>query len=128
MDKFLSSSLKAEFQQRYRGFQECFNQHEEARRALLKAKSSRIWILGALALLFSFESEFFLGMAGAFLGTYCYQAVSAYIKKAQIEDCLDDMSRWFQGKGLSLHDTTVFFTEDTQLENPIDLYADAVYQ
>lgn len=128
MSHYLPLAMKQELQQRYRRFLECFKHGEEAQKALLRAKASRIWLLGVIAMLFALGSEFYLGVAAAFIGTYCYQVVAAYIKKAQVEDNLEEMQRWFHAQDLNLLDGTPFYRDDEQLENPIDLFADSVYQ
>lgn len=128
MTNYLPAEEKIETQQRYRRFVECFEQVEEAQAALSYAKASRIWVVGAGALLFSFSSDFFLGMAAAFIGGYCYQVVAANIKKGQVDERLEEMERWFKSKGLVFHDTAAFSVGDEQLANPIDLLDDAAYQ
>ncbi len=128
MNYHLSADNKMEFQQRYRRFKEYFSQSEKSQAALVQAKSSRIWIIGVIALFCAFESEFFLGMAAAFIGTYCYQVLAAYIKKSQSDERVEELTRWFKSKGIMLQDATAFFRDDDQLSTPIDLFDDAIYQ
>ncbi|MCW8886471.1 MAG: hypothetical protein OQK12_14645 [Motiliproteus sp.] len=128
MNSYLSAQQKSEYQRNYRNFEDHYTKGEAALQALKQAKASRIWIVGVIALFFSMHSEFYLGMAAALLGAYFYQIISAYMKKAQVEDSLEEIERWFSTKGLVFQDKTAFFKEDDQLENPIDLFQDTVYQ
>lgn len=128
MSQHLPLAMKQSLQHHYRRFLECFERGEDAQSALLRARASRLWILGVIALLFAFSSTFYLGMAAAFIGTYVYQVMAAHIKKTQVEDSLEEMERWFNSQGLCLRDSTVFFRHDDQLENPVDLFEDSVYQ
>lgn len=128
MNNYLPSESKIEIQQHYRRFIDLFEGVEESQALLIEAKSSRIWIIGVIALVFSFGSDFFLGMAAAFIGAYCYQVVAANIKKGQAEERLEEETRWFKSKGFVLHDTTVFKLDDEALANPIDPLDDEAYQ
>ncbi len=128
MESYLAASLKSEYQQQYRSFEEHYDQGCQANEALKRAKASRIWIIGVLALLFSMSSDFFLGTAAALFGVYFYQVVTAYMQKAQAEDTMEEIERWFSQKGLMLQDKTPFFKADDQLENPLNLFEERVYQ
>ena len=128
MNQHLSAFLKSEFQRNYRRFEDHYTKGESANNALKLAKASRIWIVGVLALVFSMHSEFYLGVGAGLIGAYFYQIISAYIKRAQAEDSVEELERWFASKGLMMQDKTPFFKEDDQLENPIDLFQDHVYQ
>ncbi len=128
MDSYLAVSLKSDYQQHYRRFEEHYDQGYQANQALNRAKASRIWIVALLALLFSMSSDFFLGAAAAMFGVYFYQIVIAYMQKAQAEDTMEEIERWFNQKGLMLQDKTPFFKVDDQLENPLNLFDDGVYQ
>ncbi|MEH6628656.1 MAG: hypothetical protein V7739_19630 [Motiliproteus sp.] len=128
MNLYLSAQQKSEYQRNYRNFEDQYGKGEVAHQALKQAKASRIWIVGVIALFFSMYSEFYLGMAAALIGAYFYQIIAAYVKKAQAEDSLEEIERWFNSKGLVFQDKTPFFKEDDQLENPIDLFQDKVYQ
>lgn len=128
MESYLAANLKQDYQQHYRRFEEHYDQGYQANEALKRAKASRIWIVGLLALLFSMSSDFFLGTAAALFGVYFYQIVVAYMQKSQAEDVMEEIERWFSQKGLMLQDKTPFFKADDQLENPLNLFEDRVYQ
>ncbi len=128
MESYLSASLKGDYQQHYRRFEEHYNTGYQANEALKRAKASRIWIIGVLALLFSISSDFFLGTAAAMIGVYFYRIVIAYMQKSQAEDTMEEIERWFSQKGVMLQDKTPFFKSDDQLENPLNLFEDGVYQ
>jgi len=128
MPDYLSSELKREIQSRYRQYENHHGAAQDANEALKRAKASRIWLVGVAVGLFSFQSQFFLGAAFALFGVYFYQIIIAQVAKAQAEDAMEELARWFSGKGLMFHDKTPFFRDDDQLENPLDLYQDAVYR
>lgn len=128
MPDYLSSEHKREIQSRYRRYETHYQAAQDANEALKRAKSSRIWMVGVAVGLFSFQSEFLLGAAFAFLGTYFYQVISAQVEKAQAEDAMEELARWFGSKGLMFQDKTPFFRDDDQLENPLDLFQEAVYR
>jgi len=128
MPDYLSADLKRDIQSRYRQYESLYDDAQDANDALKRAKASRIWLVGVAVGLFSFQSEFFLGAAFALLGVYFYQIITAQVAKAQAEDAMEELARWFSAKGLMFQDTTPFFHDDDQLENPLDLYADAVYR
>ncbi len=128
MNMHLSADQKREYQHNYRRFEDHYSKGEIANQALKQTRDSRIWVMGLFSLFFSMHSEFFLGAAAAFFGAYFYQIISAYIKKAQAEDALEEVERWFNSRGLVFRDKTPFFKEDDQLENPVDLFQDRAYQ
>ncbi|WP_421864626.1 hypothetical protein [Motiliproteus sp.] len=128
MQSHLAANLKSDFQQHYRRFEEHYDKGHSANLELKQAKSSRVWMIAVLALLFSMSSDFFLGAAAAMFGVYFYRIVSAYMQRAQSEDAMEEIERWFSAKGLMLQDKTPFFKGDDQLENPLNLFEDRVYQ
>ncbi|RDE25241.1 hypothetical protein DV711_06735 [Motiliproteus coralliicola] len=128
MQSHLAANLKSDFQQHYRRFEEHYDQGNSANQELKQAKASRVWMIAVLALLFSMSSDFFLGAAAAMFGVYFYRIVSAYMQRAQSEDAMEEIERWFSAKGLMLQDKTPFFKGDDQLENPLNLFEDRVYQ
>ncbi|MEH6471879.1 MAG: hypothetical protein V7752_11560 [Halopseudomonas sp.] len=128
MESYLAANLKGDYQQHYRRFEEKYDQGHAANEALKRAKASRVWVIGVVALLFSMSSDFFLGTAAGLFGVYFYQIVTAYMQKAQAEDSMEDIERWFGQKGLMLQDKTPFFKGDDQLENPLNLFEDGAYQ
>ena len=79
-------------------------------------------------MLFSMHSEFYLGVGAGLIGAYFYQIVSAYMKRAQAEDIVEEVERWFNSKGVILQGKTAFLKDDDQLENPVDLFQDRIYQ
>ena len=128
MENHLAANLKSDYQQNYRRFEEHYDSGREANEALKRAKASRLWVIGVVVLLLSMSSDFFLGAAAALFGVYFYQIIIAYMAKAQAEDAMEEIERWFSQKGLMLQDKTPFFKGDDQLENPLDLFEDRVYQ
>ncbi|WP_210396840.1 hypothetical protein [Motiliproteus sediminis] len=128
MPDTLSSDIKSDVQSRYRQYLSHHSDAAEANDALKQAKASRLWLVGVVVGLFSFQSEFFLGAAFALLGVYFYQIITAQVHKAQAEDAMEELGRWFSGKGLMFQDTTAFFRDDDQLENPLNLEDDGLYQ
>lgn len=125
---YLAANLKGDYQQHYRRFEEHYDQGFEANEALKRAKASKVWMVAVVVLLFSMSSDFFLGAAAAMFAVYFYQIVVAYMKKAQAEDTLEEIERWFSQKGLMLQDKTPFFKTDDQLENPLNLFEEGIYQ
>lgn len=124
----LSADKKYELQQNYKRYENHYQKGRHANEMLKQAKASRVWMLGVIALLFSMQSAFFLGVGAALIGMYCFQIICAYIQKAQAEDVLEDVERWFNLHGLVFNDTTVFHKDDAQLEQPVDLFNDKAYQ
>ena len=119
MGRYLAANLKSDYQKNYRRFEDLYDQGHEA---------SRIWVVGLLSLIFSMSSDFLLGAAAGVFGVYFYQIVIAYMQKSQAEDAMEDLERWFSQKGLTMQDKTAFFKEDQQLETPLNLFEEAVYQ
>ncbi|MEH6824724.1 MAG: hypothetical protein V7629_12540 [Motiliproteus sp.] len=128
MENYLAASLKNEYQQHYRRFEAQYAQGHLANEALKRAKTSRVWVVGVLALLFAMSSDFFLGAAAAIFGIYFYQIIVTYMRKAQAEDCMEEIERWLNQKGVMLQDKTPFFKADEHLKNPLNLFDDHVYQ
>tara|TARA_R110002167_G_scaffold15034_3_gene60499 strand:+ start:1838 stop:2224 length:387 start_codon:yes stop_codon:yes gene_type:complete len=128
MGRYLAANLKSDYQKNYRRFEDLYDQGHAANEALKRAKASRIWVVGLLSLIFSMSSDFLLGAAAGVFGVYFYQIVIAYMQKSQAEDAMEDLERWFSQKGLMMQDKTAFFKEDQQLETPLNLFEEAVYQ
>ncbi len=128
MEKFLAAGDKYDIQQKYRRFQRYYSQGLQAQGNLKRAKASRIWILGVIALFFAMHSDFFMGIAFGVMSVYVYQILNAAVEKAQVDDELEDLERGFKKKGLKLEDATAFFHNDDKLEKPLNLMDDAVYQ
>lgn len=128
MEKYLPADEKSAFQQKYHRFCELFSQGESAHDALKRARASKIWLVGVVLMFFAMRSEFFLGAAAALFAVYFYQILHAYVQKAQAEDAMEDVERWFGHKGLALQDKTPFFKGDEQRAHPVDLFSDAVYR
>lgn len=127
MPDTLSADIKGDVQSRYRQYENHHRDAATANEALKRAKSSRLWLVGLVAGLFSFHSEFLLGAAFSLLGVFFYQIIAAQVQKAQAEDAMEELARWFSSKGLTFQGKTPFFSNDDQLENPLDLYDDTLY-
>ena len=128
MESYLAANMKDDYQQHYRRFEEKYDLGYAANEALKRAKASRIWVLGVLALLFSMSSDFFLGTATGLFGVYFYQIVTAYMQKAQAEDAMEEIERWFSQNNLRLQDKTPFFKADEQLQHPLNLFDASLYR
>lgn len=128
MQPYLASRMKGEYQRQYRRFEEKYDLGHSANEALKHYKSSRVWIVGVLVLLFSMSSDFFLGAAAGLFGIYFYQIVTTYMQKSQAEDAMEQIERWFIQHDLMLQDKTPFFKADEQLQNPLNLFEDGLYQ
>lgn len=128
MESYLAAKMKIDYQQHYRCFEEKYDLRSTANDALKRAKVSRLWMLGVLALLFSMSSDFFLGTAAGVLGVYVYQIVASYMQKAQAEDAMEEIERWFGQNNLRVQDKTPFFKADEQLQQPLDLFDASLYR
>jgi hypothetical protein len=128
MERYLAAKLKGDYQRQYRRFEEKYDLGFSANEALKRHKASRIWVVGVLALLFSMSSDFFLGAAAALFGVYFYQIVITYMQKSQAEDAMEEIERWFSQHDLKFQDKTPFLKTDEQLQNPLNLFEDSIYQ
>ncbi len=128
MEPYLAARLKGDYQRQYRRFEEKYDLGYSANEALKHHKSSRVWIAGVLVLLFSMSSDFFLGAAAGLFGVYFYQIVTTYMQKSQAEDAVEEIERWFSQHGLMFQDKSPFFKVDEQLQNPLNLFEDSLYQ
>lgn len=128
MESYLAANIKNDYQQSYRRFEEKYDLGTAAHDALKRAKASRLWMLGVVALIFSMSSDFFLGTAAGLFGVYVYQIVASYMQKAQAEDAMEEIERWFGQNNLRVQDKTPFFKADEQLQQPLDLFDEGLYR
>lgn len=128
MDRKLSSEDKFNIQQNFRRYLKFQDQYDGTNEVVKAAKSSRVWIVGVIALFFALASDFFLGASAALFGLYFYRIVSASMKFGNAEEGKEDTQRWFATKGLKLEGRVLYFRDDQMLDNPIDPFDDAVYK
>lgn len=127
MDRKISSDDKFSLQQNFRRYLKFQEQFETASEAVNNAKSSRVWIVGVISLLFAFSSEFFLGAAAALIGLYLYRIAKASMKAGDAEEGKENTERWFSSKGLKFEGRILYFTDDNMLDNPLDPFDDNLF-
>ncbi len=128
MEKSISAQDKFDVQQNYRRYLKYQEQYERTFEQLKTAKASRVWLAGLVVLLFSFASEFFLGAAVALFGVYFYRVAMSWNKSFQADEGREEVLRWFASKGLKFEGRILYFRDDQRLEQPLDPFAEEVYQ
>ncbi|MGB0468242.1 MAG: hypothetical protein ACPGF7_12035 [Pontibacterium sp.] len=128
MEQNLSTADKSDIQQNFRRYIRLKERYDTARGAYVTTKASKIWIAGALALLFAVTSNFFLGVAAGMFGVYLYSLLRSGLKVSASTDGVEQLDRWFASKKLKFEGRILYFSSDEMLENPLDPFDDACYR
>lgn len=127
MERKLLSKDKFVLQQNFRRFLKFLDHSESAQESVKAAKASRVWIVGVVALLFAFSSEFFLGASAALLGLYFYRIFRASVAADDAKEGQEDTERWFASKGLKFEGRILYFSDDQMLDSPLDPFDDSLF-
>jgi hypothetical protein len=128
MDKYLVAEQKFDLQQNFRRALKCQEQLNAAKDAVKEARSSRVWIVALIVIIFAMGSDFFLGASAALFAHYFYRIIRAWYAVSRAEESLEENERWFSSKGLKLEGRVLYFREDSLLEQPLDPFDDELYR
>lgn len=127
MEPNVAAQDKYDLQQNFRRFVKFDDNYQAGFERLKEAKASRVWIVGAVALLFAAASEFYLGAAAALLVLYFYRIAVAWQASFKADESREEVMRWFHSKGFKLEGRVLYRHDDEALENPFDPFNDAHY-
>ena len=124
----IDSGIKFDLQQNYRRYLNFLDQYGVENDALKNARSSKVWIVALVLLIFALASDFFLGASAALFGIFFYRVVMAWLEVRKAEEGREQSERWFSTKGFKFEGRVLFFKEDEMLEEPIDPFDERIYK
>lgn len=123
----LDPAVKFDLQHNFSRYLRFLDQYGADNDQLKMARASRVWIIALVALLFALASDFFLGASAALFSLYFYRILRAYIDVTKAQEGREQAERWFAAKGLKFEGRVLYFKTDEMLENPLDVFNDALY-
>ena len=124
----IDSAIKFDLQQNYRRYLNFLDQYGAENDALKNARSSKVWIVALVLLIFALASDFFLGASAALFGIFFYRVVMAWLEVRKAEEGREQAERWFSTKGFKFEGRVLFFKEDAMLEEPVDPFDERIYK
>ena len=124
----IDSAIKFDLQQNYRRYLNFLDQYGAENDALKNARSSMVWIVALVLLIFALASDFFLGASAALFGIFFYRVVMAWLEVRKAEEGREQAERWFSTKGFKFEGRVLFFKEDEMLEEPVDPFDERIYK
>lgn len=124
----IDSDIKFDLQQNYRRYLNFLDQYGAENDALKNARSSKVWIVALVLLIFALASDFFLGASAALFGIFFYRVVMAWLEVRKAEEGREQAERWFSTKGFKFEGRVLFVKDDEMLEEPIDPFDERIYQ
>ncbi len=128
MQRTLSASIKFDLQQNYRRYLRFLDQYGADNDQLKLARASKVWIVALVMLVFALASDFFLGASAALFGLYFYRVALAYVDVTKAQEGREQSERWFASQGLKFEGRVLYFKDDHKLDNPVDPFADSLYE
>ena len=123
----LDTRVKFDLQHNFSRYLRFLDQYGADNDQLKLARASRVWIIALVALLFALASDFFLGASAALFGLYFYRILRAYMDVTKAQEGREQSERWFAAQGLKFEGRVLYFQNDEMLENPLDIFNDALY-
>lgn len=123
----LSPSEKFDIQQNFRRYLRLRERFDADQEQYNSAKASRVWVAGVVAMIFALASDFFLGASAGMFGVYFFSLMKKRFACASVGESLEDLERWFAGKGLRFEGRVLYSKTDEMLEQPLDPFNDACY-
>ena len=124
----IDSAIKFDLQQNYRRYLNFLDQYGAENDALKNARSSKVWIVALVLLIFALASDFFLGASAALFGIFFYRVVMAWLEVRKAEEGREQAERWFSTKGFKFEGRVLFFKDDEMLEEPVDPFDERIYK
>ena len=128
MSVSIDSNLQFDLQQNYRRYLLFLDQYGSGNQALKIARTSKVWMVALVLLVFALASDFFLGASAALFGIYFYRIGVAWLEVHKVEEGREQAERWFSAKGFKFEGRVLFLKDDEMLDQPIDPFNNKIYQ